>query len=438
MLLDLMTSVPRRGTWLVLLATASVGACDVSRVGPSREELRSLIDTHCERVQACRCETPITAESCDEEITDRWNRRVRLGDARGLQYDAECFSTIVADLERDACYTPGGSNPLCASFCAVYHGDKQLEESCEAVDELVSDCAQGLLCHEGTCVEPCTVLGGRQQGEPCVDPELGTGFFDDCAQGLACSWETGTCIPLATEGQSCADTQCSEDLYCNWQSGTCVRGLAEGEICDDAECAADLYCAWTEPGQLRCQAYATEGQSCYDARCEDDLFCNQANVCVSAPVAGEPCLGGNFCGEDLQCDFDANRCVELPLAGEPCLNGSRCADGLRCDFDSSRCVELPLAGEPCLQGECATEAWCQTTMEDPDGTCVPPVAVGEMCSGHRQCESGFCPNGFCWALPLEGEDCEGAEVCAPGLVCNGRTCEPTLTRAPAACTYAGW
>lgn len=390
-----------------LAVLAGLVGCDGSRDGPRPEELRSLIELHCDQVQACGCATTLTASTCTETLSERWNERVSKGDARGLRYDAECFATLVDDVERFQCYQPGGPTPLCASFCAIYHGEVELGDACQAVDAHVSDCAQGLLCHEGSCVEPCTVLGGRLEGERCADPNA-FGNFDDCAQGLSCAWDPGTCERLATEGQSCFDRQCAEGLYCDWQTERCAAAAAEGERCDEVECAPGLYCGW-DTEQRRCRAHSDEGERCSDARCRDDLVCNEANVCTGPP-----------------------------LSGEPCLYGSICAQGLRCDFELVRCAELPLRGEPCLQGECGVGSWCEITIDDPEGTCVAPVEVGQPCSGHLQCTSGFCPNGFCWARPTEGESCEDSQVCAPGLVCNGALCEPTLTRAPAACSYPGW
>ncbi|MEX1368507.1 MAG: hypothetical protein AB1Z98_35590 [Nannocystaceae bacterium] len=410
MLLDLILRLPRRVAWALLVPVAFI-ACDGSRVGPSPDQLRALIDTHCESVQTCGCEAALTSETCDDDLTARWNQRIREGDARGLRYDAECFAALIDDVERFECYQPGGPTPLCQSFCAVYYGDKQLEEACEATDELVSDCAAGLLCHEGACVEPCTVLGGRQQGEPCADLEGSGNVYDDCAQGLGCQWTTGTCEPLALAGDSCRDTGCAEGLFCSWNEGsgeTCRAAATQGQSCLEVECATGLYCEWNN-SMPRCRAEAAEGESCSETRCQDQLWCDESN-----------------------------RCVAAPLVDERCLFGSVCAEGLLCNFELDRCDELPLVGERCLQGECGRGAWCMTTMEDPDGTCMAPVEVGQMCSGHRQCASGSCPNGFCWARPSEGEDCTQTQVCAPGLVCNGTICEPTLTRAPAACGYPGW
>ena len=408
MLLDLMTTLNLRGLvpWLAL---GALGACQGERGGPAPEELVDLIATHCNSVEACGCEGELSAATCTEDLTDRWNLRVRGGEERKLQYDAECFDRLTADVERYGCAISGGQSPLCSQFCALYHGDQQLGSSCEAVDTLVSDCAQGLLCSEGTCVDPCTVLGGRLRDEPCLT-DNGNGIYDDCAAGLVCDWGLGTCQPLGEEGEPCrsGNISCASGLTCNWESGLCVTAPGEGERCDNLDCADGFDCDWQD-GVRFCVAEAGEGEDCSNTRCGDDLFCNDFNRCQFAPGADEQCLWGNIC-----------------------------AFGLACDFDSNRCVTLPVAGEQCLFNQCAAGSFCLTNADDPEGTCTEPAANGEMCMGHSQCVSGYCPNGFCWPRSGAGDSCTNGELCAAGLVCNGQTCEGSLTRAPAACNYPGW
>ncbi|MCA9653280.1 MAG: hypothetical protein KC501_25420 [Myxococcales bacterium] len=427
--------LPRRALWS-LLGAAGLGGCGGDRSGPSSSELRALIESHCELVEQCRCEAALTPETCDDRLADRWNERVRKGDARGLRYDAECFAALVDDVDRLGCFHTVGDEPMCARYCAIYYGTKQLGDACEAIDELVSDCAQGLACHEGRCVEPCAAIGGRQEGEACADPDGGLGMFDDCAQGLACSWSTGTCEALAAEGHSCFALECAEGLSCSWQTETCIPRATEGHSCSFSECAEGLSCgSQTET----CVPLATEGHSCEDRSCAEDLYCDflpEGRRCRSYVAEGGSCANDR-CEDELFCN-ESSRCQAPPGEGEPCLLGSICEQGLQCDFEADRCAEPPPIGAACVQGECALGAWCETSAEDPVGTCVAPVPLGEMCSGHRQCSSGFCPNGFCWARPGLDESCAEAQVCAPGLVCSGTTCEPTLTRAPAACSYPGW
>ncbi|MEM7153991.1 MAG: hypothetical protein AAF799_14165 [Myxococcota bacterium] len=388
---------------------AALGGCQAERGGPAPEDLVDLIANHCTTVETCRCEGDLVATRCDEDLTDRWNTRIRAGEERELQYDAECFDQLTADVDRYGCAYSGGESPLCGRFCAVYHGDKQLGSSCEGVDSLVSDCAQGLVCSEGTCVDPCAVLGGRLLDEPCRDPSGGS-VYDDCAAGLFCDRDLFPCQPLAELGQPCRSTNgaCADGLSCNWDSDVCVTAAAAGESCDNVECAQGLDCDWINDSRI-CVVEALEGEDCSQARCAGDLYCNDFNFCQDAPGLDELCLFGNIC-----------------------------AFGLACDVPINRCVALPEADQPCLDNRCAAGSWCLSSADDPDGTCIAPALNGEMCSGHSQCESGYCPNGFCWPRSGAGESCAEGELCAPGLVCNGQTCEGSLTRAPAVCSYPGW
>jgi hypothetical protein len=377
--------------------------------GPTATELYALIDLHCSSATACGCAWAVVEEdACVPELETRWKARLSEAQRRELRYDAECFASLSAQIDQWRCYWPGGDIPLCDGFCAPFHGDRAEGDDCEGDDALVSDCAQGLVCREGTCTAPCAALDGRQQGEVCGN-EL-QGNYDDCAAGLWCSW-SGICEVAPAAGDPCFEGNCGDELYCDWNTSTCVARPGEGELCWDTPCADGLYCDWqTKAEPPYCRRFAQEGEPCDQRECADELWC-----------------------------IDGLRCVAAPEEGEPCLFGSVCADGIVCQLESGLCVAPPEEGQPCVENTCASGSWCDTAM-DPTGVgiCAPRLANDEMCSGHRQCQSGYCPNGFCWPVPLEGEGCEGAGLCAGGLVCNGTTCEPTLTRAPAACIYPGW
>ncbi|MCA9707994.1 MAG: hypothetical protein KDK70_19230 [Myxococcales bacterium] len=392
---------------MTTMVAAGLLACraEPDTFGPQGPELRALVDEHCQSVSDCSCASELVADGCTDALLDRWEERRTAAKSLGLEYDVECFDTLHSQIADYDCYWPGGSTPLCSSFCAVFHGDAELGQPCEGHDDQASTCAQGLLCSQGTCVEPCAALGGRLQGESCGSPEFG--IYDDCAPGLWCNLQSYVCTPLPAEGQDCFDASCGPDLYCNWQTLVCEPAATQGQSCDFRQCADDLYCEWLD-GQQTCQPYAQPGESCSGRPCRSDLYCN-----------------------------DDDLCVEAPREAEPCLWGSICAAGYVCDGAVGACVTPPDAGELCIQGSCSTGSWCDVS-EVPEGVCALAMPNGEMCAGHRQCESNYCPNGFCWARPLLGEPCEGTGACAAGLVCNGTTCEPTSTRAPAACSYPGW
>ncbi|MCX4244988.1 hypothetical protein [Paraliomyxa miuraensis] len=394
---------------LVGWLASATGCVLYEDAGPTSTELYALIQSHCQSATACSCGwTGYDEDACVPELETRWKARLSEGQRRELVYDPACMALITETIERYACYWPGGSTPLCTDFCAVFHGSRAEGEPCGGDDPLISDCAQGLACHDGECAAPCDVLGGRAQGETCGNDMLGP--YDDCASGLWCSWATGRCEPAAELGESCDYGSCAAGLQCSWRTNTCMAPPGEGQPCDDLDCAEGLYCEWSyESGTTACQRFATEGEPCDQRPCAQDLHCNDYSRCVVAPGVGESCLWGVLCSDDSVCDPDQVRCVERPEAGAACISGS-----------------------------CALGAWCSTTIDDPIGTCMAPQENGQMCAGHPQCQSRYCPNGFCQPAPAEGESCEDTLACGPGLVCNGTTCETTLTRGPAACGYPGW
>lgn len=418
MLLDLMLRLNRcvwgstrvsAGLGVGLLVGA-LGGCVTESDRPEVVDLQDLIASHCAQVEACSCAGGTVASSCTEDLSDRWNTRIRGGEERGLTFDQECFDSIAPSIEGYRCGWIDREPSLCSSFCAVYYGTKTRGSACSGVDELVSDCVQGLVCHEGTCISPCEVVGGRQAGDFCADPGGNGGIYDSCASGLSCDYASGRCVARPQLGENCDTSECAPGLYCRYDEtgASCVVAPGEGERCDDGRCAEGLDCEWQQNKTRVCMAEALVGQSCQNRGCADDLLCDQQDICVEPPTLGQPCLY------------------------------NRCESGALCDWNSERCVAYPEAGERCVSGECQSNAWCLRGPDDPEGTCTERYPVGEMCSGHLQCASGFCPNGFCWPLAAEGEDCDGATPCGAGLVCNGAVCEAARGRGPAVCTYAGW
>ncbi len=378
---------------------------------PSATEMAvaSLATTQCSFIDSCACDNEVAqgdVESCEDAMTLKWQDRLDVGLSRELTLDMACLDSTLARMQAQECRWPVSSiGHVCESFCAVYHGDLPLGSACTAHDAQVSDCAQGLACVGGSCAEPCNVLTGLQIGDTCRNEEFGQPF-DDCASGLSCDWDTAACFQAARVGESCQNTQCADELFCDWQSD-------------------------------QCRAPATEGQTCNEFPCADPLFCDwDANVCRSRAKIGESCLGVP-CEEDSSCG-PADLCIARPGIGESCQSGP-CAEGVLCDWNTERCVAPPQADSPCLFGQCADETWCDFSNPDnPDGMCRGLVAYGEACSGHSQCDSNYCPAGFCLDRPKLGEDCSGTLVCGKGLVCDGATCIATRTRGPAACVYEGW
>ncbi len=367
-----------------------------------------FVATRCAQMAECDCAGAGNVDACVTESEAVWTSRMLVGEQRGLTLDEACLEDNLVALETAECRWPStvyAGEHLCDRYCSVFFGEAQLGAACEAYDSVVSDCAPGLMCSNGTCVDPCTPLTGLSVGSYCRT-EFGADF-DDCTEGSFCDWQTQTCQPLAQLGQPCDFEQCAPGLWCDWNSATCRTAAAEGAPCDSSnQCADGLWCNWADDGAQRCRAPAKLGEQCQDIGCEEGLAC------------------------------DGFTCVNPPPAGLACVQG-QCDDSAVCDWDTNTCRARPTQGASCLFGVCADELWCDTGT-DPLGVCVTVNANGEACTGHTQCGSGFCPRGFCEARPGLDEDCENVGICERGLVCNGLTCQPTDYRGPAACVYDGW
>lgn len=152
-----------------------------------------------------------------------------------------------------------------------------------------------------------------------------------------------------------------------------------------------------------------EGESC-------ELYGDLVNDCAQGLSCSGSCV--NPCGGDDPGVYAGE--------GESCQSRP-CGAGLQCNFQSDRCERIPAVGELCPLGQCEGEAFCEVVDPvDPlsERQCFAPAPLGEMCRGHDQCESGYCPNGFCSLRPGEGESCASTQVCEAGLDCVDETCVP--------------
>lgn len=144
-------------------------------------------------------------------------------------------------------------------------------------------------------------------------------------------------------------------------------------------------------------------------------------------LEGEPCATEYGCGRGLFCVgyYDAygeshgecrNPCsIHGAREGERC-DSIGCEPGLFCgatlDFEFPVCARPPSIGQPCDMGDCGPGARC-----DDSETCVRLSPIGEPCMGHRECESVYCPAGFCEARPIAGSPCGIDGVCSEGTTC---------------------
>jgi hypothetical protein len=139
-------------------------------------------------------------------------------------------------------------------------------------------------------------------------------------------------------------------------------------------------------------------------------------------LEGQPCYDTYACGRGLYCAGTECRdpCQVFPVGeGERC-DSFGCRHGLVCSIaptaDFPICVRPPRPGEPCDRGDCSEDAWCDDNGVDVP-TCVATQEIGAPCSGHMQCETVYCPAGFCAARPSVGMGCGADAVCEASSMC---------------------
>jgi hypothetical protein len=403
--------------WIVLACGWWLVACDDGMSAEEvaheqqQDELDALAGAICTVAEECTCAATSLAGGCAGIESDTWRARLKYGRDHELTYDAECVTAIgdaVGAAECDG--APAGASHPCNAYCAVFHSDRELDQSCNGFDTLVSDCAQGLVCASGRCVEACAVLSGVLAGEQCSDPETGQ-EFETCAAGLFCSRDTGRCTIPPPAGTPCAQfDECGPSAYCDFDTSACRALPGNGESCwESPDCAEGLACLYSpDYDSATCVPFAEAGEQCWDRPCVEGLSCDADNRCRAPAELGDSCVTVN------------------------------CVDGLQCDPNVRVCVEFPGVGAECPYGVCSTGAWCDTMTDPAAPVCVAAAADGEACTGHVLCQSGYCPAGFCLARPGEGEDCSELFICAAGLGCDGSTCRASVTAGPAVCVYEGW
>lgn len=234
-----------------------------------------------------------------------------------------------------------------------------------AIGQMVSagaQCVEGTEPYDGLCTalvpvgQSCAPTGVSSQQHGCESPA-------QCGGMQVCALVT----MLATAGGSCSvqtGSSCAFGLACI--SGTCVP-------------------------------LAALGASCAQAKCQTGLFCGNAQTCVPLIESGERCGSQEQCGFGLVCrEF----CERLPALGEPCP-GNRCSDfRLHCARDG-RCRQRGGVGAACtyINGgsllECLPDHYCTQA-----GTCARRKNNGETCTvapprASDECFSSMCPQGTC-------------------------------------------
>lgn len=256
------------------------------------------------------------------------------------------------------------------------------------------DCADGLECNEGRCIESSSDadIDMPSSNDECyADP--------DCEVGHTCL--NGRCVAL--EGFCERNSDCLNGQLCSRETRRCEESdlpsicstsgdCFAGEVCDSGRCLPDP-----------CLDGACEVSCVRDTDCVGSEIC-EMNICVLGCSASRPCSDNEICR--------SGRCVPECLDQMDCDGGMICETG-RCVpecVDHRDCPE----GDYCLKGRCGIECEidldCEGELVCRDFYCVP------QCLSESDCESPFvCQAGECTPECLLDSDCTGAARCQEGL-----------------------
>jgi hypothetical protein len=230
-----------------------------------------------------------------------------------------------------------------------------------------SDCADGKVCSQETCVngqcltlDDCTAFG-----QVCYDTDqersssgLKFGCGDACQADTDCHEFDGMPVDQLCQAGACAvyptdcatDADCSGDYHC--VSGHCnFRGCVE-----DSDCSNDF-------------SMICEHHLCQPSECTQNEECNDG-----VPCTGDLCVAGR-CGSYDTCLQGVNYCSHLTgFCEKPCETDSDCPELIQvyCDGPKSQTHDITL-------GTCSVEKLCDRQVYDVtcDNKCVNTTGLCE-------------------------------------------------------------
>jgi len=316
----------------------------------------------------------------------------------------------------------------CVGTCTAF---KLSGEECAGSDR----CAEGLFCTGGECNPPVGV-GEDCTGQICEDGlvcsqvapttcrepgDVGADCSDDydCSGAAVCLDDQ--CAQGAAEGEHCRSNEsCVEGMYCVYDTQTCAPFLSAGDTCDSGydQCVDGYACSSGDPSTCVVW-YGALNDPCGAYGCEEGLWCDQSSddvgVCVSTLGEGEECDANGTCDDGLYCMDDGN-CHAPGELDDPCgvFTEASCVQGLFCDRETVLCKPARAEDETCNPftpvTSCQEGLYCACLADgcpgvssghDPEDVCVLKVENGESCSSSEECISGYCssPLGECAEPP---------------------------------------
>ncbi|MCX4241771.1 hypothetical protein [Paraliomyxa miuraensis] len=460
----------RKASLLGSLALLLVSACaddEQTGIGTARSQMKPLVDAACDWMFGCCSPGELTyqlgdftvdADDCSGRILDAITAGVPLElEQAGLSDDPAggllvlalsinegrvdvdsgavrecadgtseraCNSALAPPSDTGRC-TPSATGPE-ADPCEpdeMFRGKQDVGEKCDGPWE----CSEGLRCVDFGISGVCALRA--KNGESC--------FSDaECADGLICNYEEGTCRAGAKSGEACAFTdpanpipgtesiRCAEGLSCDSMLGACVGGYCSPgspcfDIFDDSDCPMSYYCVGNFVTQPSCQQPGIEGAPCSKPDDCSSGYCDPFNeVCGTLLGNGENCFDNAECGSGF---CDGGLCQLSVGAGQPCdsFQDAQCQDGF-CNTAGAMPLCEAYANEngPCPNGnECDPDddLYCV------DATCLrQPFPNGTTCFDGSVCQSKACFNGECTAGAVVGAQCRtdgSTEPCIVGSYC---------------------
>ena len=190
----------------------------------------------CEQIfSKTSCETAQFSDedTCVTDLTEDYRAENDKFFDAGADYHGEC-----ADKGLESWPYSG----RCQEICAVFTGPLAEGEDCDVEEGEL--CQQGLLCDDGRCKDPLTLIA--VEGEPCAG-----GTSRVCAEGLACGSD-GVCVAAPGVGAPCLTTSdgspeiCDTIHFCD-DNGTCQEKRDVGVSCTHA---------------AQCETFACDGGIC--------------------------------------------------------------------------------------------------------------------------------------------------------------------------------
>ena len=329
---DTVTPSADSGTSSGTETSSTSGEDETETVGPDLGEVDAFITEICTAALDCTsCEAPVFAshEACVAALEPDYHDQAAAALALDLEWSPSCAADKL-EWVTTAC-EPGQYVPCATQQCQLFVGQRSEGTPCTSGPELVtrvSDCGDGLACHEGSCYPTCshppvdwgctdeygnTCSPGESCegdiGSSCVEQsELGgpcSGFGPSCVAGLVCDWSTEACAPPAMLGEPCSGLACNSDGFCEPETQVCEALLGNGESCESS-----WYCAERLCHEGVCIPVPGLGDGCEGLDpwvCEDSVCVD--GVCVAEPGGGEPCTANGYCAWPFVCDEDGGMCV---------------------------------------------------------------------------------------------------------------------------------